>query len=137
MTFNEVRRLWFNCYVIWRARILGSLKAIITCIFWVIVRFLSLCTTWNFMFEYFLNSLSLEIDIWLFQLQSYYPFLRCNLVFCCNFISNSSSTLALSCHHIKRYQLGSTNTDTGMSSTWRYGNFLKSRIWHGRDTYIN
>ena len=41
----------------------------------VIVGSLFLPISWKFRFEYFLSSLSLEIDIWLFLLQSYYLFL--------------------------------------------------------------
>ena len=63
----------------WRARILRLLKDIIKSLFWVVDIFF-LSTSWNLIFEYFLNSLNLEIDIWLFQLQSYYLFPSINIV---------------------------------------------------------
>lgn len=51
-----------DCYVRWRAKILQLLKAIMNSLFWVIVESLSVFVSWNFMLEYFFNSLGLEID---------------------------------------------------------------------------
>ena len=47
----------------WRARILRLLKHIIKSLLWVVDIFF-LSTSWDLIFEYFLNSLNLEIDIW-------------------------------------------------------------------------
>lgn len=51
-----------DCYVRWRAKILQLLKAIMNSLFWVIVESLFVFVSWNFMLEYFFNSLGLEID---------------------------------------------------------------------------
>ena len=115
-------------YVRWKARIPGLLNAIINSRFWVIVGSFFLSNLWNFRFEYFLSSLSLEIDIWLFQLQSYYIFLCFNLICCWNFFANPSSTLDLSSPHCIKSFLGKSLILLGMVKwLWSSGGCLNKR----------